>query len=160
MNPLNLIPPQDKILAGCIAAAVVLAGAFSAGWVANGWRLGEQIAKIRREQAESVAAANEAARLKERALNKQLEEARNDAEKRETALRADADSARKSVVSLRDQLAANKRAMSDASAAAVRQYADAVANVFLDCTDKYRELAEEADRISSERQTLIDAWPK
>ena len=38
-----------------IAAALVLAGAFAAGWLAQGWRAGAELAKVRQAHAEVLA---------------------------------------------------------------------------------------------------------
>lgn len=46
-------------------AAVIAALAFSAGWVANGWRQGKTIADMRTEQAEDAATRADAARIEE-----------------------------------------------------------------------------------------------
>lgn len=46
-----------------IAAAVALVLAFSAGWVANGWRLGNTVADVRAEQAEDKTTRAEAVRV-------------------------------------------------------------------------------------------------
>ena len=41
MQLISLIPPQFRLIAvGLLAAAL-----FGAGWLANGWRLGEQLAE-------------------------------------------------------------------------------------------------------------------
>lgn len=111
-------------------------------------------------QAQATQKAEAAARAKEQSMTKQLEDARNEATKRETAIRADADAARRSADSLRDQLAANKRAMSSAAADAVRQYADTLADVFSECAARYTSVAEEADRHASDKRTLMEAWPR
>lgn len=111
-------------------------------------------------QAQAAKKAEAAARAKEQSMTKQLEDARNEAAKRETVIRADADAARRSADSLRDQLAANKRAMSSAAADAARQYADTLADVFSECAERYASVAEEADRHASDKRTLMEAWPQ
>lgn len=153
-----LDPLGSNIRAIAIAAALALT--FAGGWVANGWRLGKEIASIERDQAEAIAIANETARLKERAMSKQVEEARNAATKRETKLRNDATTARKSADGLRDELADIRRQLPDLAADAARQRADTLAQLFRACAAAFGDVAEDADRIASERQTLIEAWPK
>lgn len=151
MNPLAI---------RALAAAICSAVAFGAGWYANGWRLGQQIAKLERDQAEAAEAASEAARLKERAWNNQLEVARNEATKRETAIRADASAARQSADGLRDDLAELRRQLPGLAADACRQRADTLAELFGACTERYSGLAEKADRHVNDAQTLTEAWPK
>ena len=41
-----------------------------------------------------------------------------------------------------------------------RRYVSAIGAVFQDCSNKYRELGQEADRLYNDKQTLINAWPK
>ncbi len=41
-----------------------------------------------------------------------------------------------------------------------RRYLAAVGAIFKDCSDKYRELGQEADRLYNDKQTLIGAWPR
>lgn len=143
-----------------IAAAVALAASFAAGWSWNGSRHDAEIAEMRAENARRNADAQAQARTKEQALTKQLNEARNEATKRETILRADADRAHKSAGGLRDELAELRSRLPELSADACRERADTIAELFGQCSEHYRSLAEAADRIESERQELIDAWPK
>lgn len=160
MNPLSLIPPQYKLLAIGIACAAALTGAFVAGCQVTAWRKDAAIANLKRDHAEAIVIANETARLKERAMSKQVEEARNAATKRETKLRNDATTARKSADGLRDELADIRRQLPDLAADAARQRADTLAQLFRACAAAFGDVAEDADRIASERQTLIEAWPK
>jgi hypothetical protein len=111
-------------------------------------------------QAEADAAANETYRLKERAMSKQVEEARNAATIRETALRRDADGARLAADGLRDDLADLRRQLPQLAADACRQRADTLAELFQQCEGNYRGLAEKADRHVSDVQTLRDGWPR
>lgn len=99
-------------------------------------------------------------RAKELALNKQVEEARNAAVLRETKLQGDAAAARAESGRLRDDLAAFRRNLPGFTEAAIRSYADAASVVLDQCQREYQGLAEQADRIDSDRQTLMDAWPK
>ncbi len=139
---------------------LLLLVAFGAGWAVNGWRLGEQIAEKDRDHAEAIAAATETARLKELSWNKQLEDARNAATQRETALRRDAGRSRDAADGLRGELAEFRRNLPNLANDAVRQRADTLAELFGACTAEYRGVAEAADRITSDRQTLMEAWPK
>ncbi|KIF80767.1 DUF2514 family protein [Noviherbaspirillum autotrophicum] len=144
-----------------ILAQLVGAGfAFGVGWYVNGWRLGQQIAKIERDQVEAAATASETARLKERAWNKQLEDARNEATKREATIRADAAAAHNAADGLRGDIADLRRQLPELAADACRQRADTLADVLSQCTARYSGMAETADRLVNDRQTLIDAWPK
>jgi septal ring factor EnvC (AmiA/AmiB activator) len=142
-----------------IRAAILLA-VFGAGWAVNGWRLGEKVASMQRDQAEATAAENETYRIKERANSKRLEDSRNEAAKRETTIRRDADGARNAADSLRDELAELRRNLPSLAADACRVRADTLAQLFDQCAGNYRGLAEKADRHASDVQTLMDGWPK
>lgn len=155
MNSLSMRP---LVLVVALASAAAFGG--WAAWSVNGWRLGEQITALERDQALTAEAASETARFKERAWSKQLEEARNAATKREATLRADAAAARGAVDGLRGDLAELRRTLPDLAADACRQRADALADVFGQCAARYSELAEKADRLVSDRQSLMDGWPQ
>lgn len=146
----------SRLLILLVGAAI----AFGAGWSAQGWRLGEQIAQTERDHIAAVAAENEAHRLKERALTKRVEDARNESVKRETALRRDAANSRSAALGLRDQLADIRRGIPGLAADAVRERADTLAELFGACAAEYRDMAETADRHASETKTLTDAWPR
>lgn len=51
----NLIPPQYKALAIGIAVVVVIAGAFGAGWTAQGWRKNAEIAELQAQRSNEIA---------------------------------------------------------------------------------------------------------
>ena len=106
------------------------------------------------------AIAKQAALTKERELIRQKEEAQNAASKREIKLE-------KSIVDLRHQLDGMRFAASEQrkriatlSVDAARRVADAGIAVFRECSTEYSTVAVIADKCLSERQTLIDAWPK
>jgi hypothetical protein len=48
----------------------------------------------------------------------------------------------------------------DASAVALRGSIDKLGGLLATCSDRYRDMAEDAERERSAKQTLIDAWPK
>lgn len=143
-----------------VIRAVGIAMVFAAGWMVNGWRLGQQIAGMDRDQAVASEMASEMARLKERYWGKQVEEARNAAQERDTRLRADAERARTESERLRGDLAAIRKQLPSLTDAAVRRYAGVAGELLGECTEKYISLAAEADSIWSERMMLLDAWPK
>lgn len=107
-----------------------------------------------------VLAAEQQARAVEQLMTKKLQEAQNNARKRETTLKRDADAARGAAVSLRDQLAHATRALSGATCDASREYAATVNELFGQCAERYRAVAEQADRHSSDAVMLQEAWPK
>ena len=79
---------------------------------------------------------------------------------REQKIRADARSARAAADGLRAQLATTAREFANYSPAAVVDAAAALTDVLGQCTQRYTELAEAADRHASDIKTMIDSWPK
>jgi hypothetical protein len=61
---------------------------------------------------------------------------------------------------MRDTLSATRGGVPGESTAACTQRADAAADVLAQCAGAYQGLAEVADRLDSDRRTLIEAWPK
>ena len=112
---------------------------------------------VQQEQAAKAEAEN---RRIESERQQKVIEAQNEATKRAKTLQAAADRARAQSDGLRNDLAAIRLQLPGLARDAVNRYADAASVVFGDCSRAYQELAGQADRIASERQTLIDAWPK
>lgn len=155
MNPLSLNPVA--LITGLLLSLLL---GFGAGWKVQAWRHGEQMAKIERDQAAAAETASESARLKERSWNQQLTEARNEATKRETKIRADGDTARRSADGLRNEITTIRRQLPELASDAARQRADAIGGLLADCAEVYRGVAESADRLAKDRQTLMQSWPK
>lgn len=142
---------------------IMLAGAaiaFGGGWAVNGWRLGERIQRIHVDHARAELSAALDAGIRTAELAKQVEDARNEATKREIDNRRAADGARNANERLRDELAELRRSLPDLSTDAVRERADTLAELFAECTARYSGLAEKADRHASDVRTLSDASPK
>ena len=153
--------------------AAALATSFAAGWKVESWRTDAQVQRLmtrhaelqtaaatKAKDAEAAARAAEAKnRATEAALNQQIQDAQNAARTRETVLRRDADAARKSAVGLRDQLSAIRSELAAASSEARADAAVALSLVLEQCSERYRGLAETADRHASDVKTLSDAWP-
>lgn len=153
-----------------IAGAIFAAGAVVGGgvaWTANGWRLGEVIADLKTER-EAVKAAHARdelsaalkAGIRTAELTKQVEDARNDATKREQDLRRSAAGARAAADGLRDELAAIRRSLPELAVDACRVRADTLAELFGQCATRYSELGEKAGRHANDVQALSEAWPK
>lgn len=143
-----------------VAAAIggaVLAGILA--WNVQGWRMGEQIAAIQAQHAEATAKAQSDARATEKALSDKLQEAQNNATKRENKLRNDAAAARRTADGLRDTIYSIRADLPSYSQSAAAKAADTAAELLGVCADAFTGLAEETDRIASDRQTLIEAWP-
>ena len=144
------------------AAVGIVAGAlgFAGGWQTQGWRLGEQISKMKEAQAEAVNVATREARTTESRRFTNVQEAQNAAQKRAQTARLDADRARTELDRLRDELASTRGGVPGESTAACAVRADAGADVLGQCAAAYLDLAAIADRHANDARTLIEAWPK
>jgi hypothetical protein len=144
------------------AAVGIVAGAlgFAGGWQTQGWRLGEQISKMKEAQAEAVNVATREARATESRRFTNVQEAQNAAQKRAQTARLDADRARTELDRLRDQLASARGGVPGESPAACAVRADAGADVLAQCAAAYLSMAGIADRHANDARTLIEAWPK
>ncbi|MBP8183991.1 MAG: DUF2514 family protein, partial [Rhodoferax sp.] len=140
----------------------IVAGAlgFAGGWQTQGWRLGEQISKMKEAQAEAVNVATREARAQESARFKGVQDAQAAAQTRAQVARRDADRARSELDRMRDTLSATRGGVPGESTAACTQRADAAADVLSQCATAYLDLAAIADRHASDARTLIEAWPK
>ena len=144
-----------------ILGLIALIAALSAGvWKLDKSRQAIGYGRAVAEYTAQALKADQAARQREQALQSQVTKAQNDSKVRETKLAADATSARSAANSLRDDLAAVRNSLPSLTRAAVDNYAATASIVFQECADRYSDLAAKADAIASDRQTLIDAWPR
>ena len=129
-------------------------------WNVQGCRLGSEIAALKAQYAAESAKAQADTRARELAFNQRLKDAQDEAAKRETKLRSDAAAARRTVDGLRGTLYEFRASLPGATHSAIVARADTAAELLGACVNEYRSVAEAADRIASDRQTLIDAWPR
>ena len=144
------------------AATAIVAGAlaFGAAWQTQAWRYGKQIAGIQAQHATALASANQKALDDTIKMQRAKDEAIKAAEQRAAKNTAAADSARRAADSLRSTLYSFRASLPGLTKPAAAVAADTAAELLGTCADEYRSVAEAADRIASDRQTLIDAWPK
>ena len=133
---------------------------FLAGWLVNGWRSDAVISGIKTEHAAQVAINASNALERYETMERTKDEAIKAAQERETQFKADAGRAAATADGLRGTLYEFRASLPNAAPATVIARADSVAELLGACADEYRSVAEAADRIASDRQTLIDAWPK
>ena len=144
-------------------AAAAIGGAVIAGalaWNVQGWRLGNEINGIKAQHAAESAKAQADTRAKELAFNQKLQDAQNEATKRETKLRADAATARRAADRLRGALYEFRASLPNASTSALVARADTAAELLGACVSEYRGVAEAADRHAGDALMLQQAWPK
>jgi hypothetical protein len=132
------------------------AGAFIS-WTVNGWRLGETIAKMERDQETALQVATtkalEETERMQNVLNAELQKARDQATKNAavaTRLRVESNG-------LRDQIARGST-ITDSSRPALDAYAETLGNVFSECVREYSEVAGKADAHALDADTLYNTW--
>lgn len=144
-------------------AAAALGGAVLAGvlaWNVQAWRYDAQIAGIKAQRAEAIAAsAKSALRLTEH-YRENADAALRKAEARSAQNKRDADRLRGELDGLRGDLAEVPGRIRNASREAVDQYATTASVVFDQCSRRYSEMAGSAQGHAFDVQTLMDAWPQ
>ncbi len=144
-----------KLLIAGVVAAVILGAA---------WLLYEEGKKVGRNQVtiewnKDQEERDKNTRLQIQKINsttlKELDEAR----KREADLRKDVVAARISSSGMRKQLQQANERIALASSEAVADYARTVNELFQDCTDAYRDVAEKADGHASDAVLLYQTFP-
>jgi hypothetical protein len=132
------------------------AGAFIS-WTVNGWRLGETIAKMERDQETALQVATtkalEETERMQNVLNAELQKARDQAVKNAAV----ADRLRAESNGLRDKIARGS-AITDSARPALDAYTETLGNVFSECVREYTEVAGKADAHALDASTLYNAW--
>lgn len=142
--------------AALLGASIAAVGAYKV----QDWRYTGQINQIKAAQAEAVNTATREARAQESARFKGVQDAQAAAQARAISARRDADAARAAAGSLRDALRTASNGMPGEPASACHERAHAIGELFAQCGAAYQSMAEVADRLDSDRRTLIEAWPK
>lgn len=154
----NLNPSTLAFKAGAIAVAVVVvtgaAYALYSHIEQKGYdrAVAEYDAKALKDQQD----ANEKTQAMQSKLN-EAQNARNEAEKQLAATLA-ANTA--TVNSLRNQLAAANRNLSNYTRTTLIEYGSAVTDILNECSATIVELAAKADGHSNDARLLRDSWPK
>ena len=144
-----------RALVTTVGAALV----FGAGWVANGWRLGQELAELKASHTQELAARDHAAFLVGQTISANYQEALNDAIQEQTRLAGAAAVALRNAGRLRGQLREADVRIATASATAVRDYAATANQLLGSCSDRYTELAAKADGHALDARTCRAAWP-
>lgn len=152
---------EDQITRGDIVspqlliAAIIAAASFGTAWRIQDWRFDAK-EKTHAEQKLAQIQHNAAASIR-RADNVIL--AQNQAAHRTGRLLRDLGSSRTELDRLRAQLAQPVPGAGDTTTACADR-TDPARELFADCAAQLTDMAGKADRINSDRQTLIDAWPR
>ena len=140
------------------ALAAVAIG-FAGGWQTQAWRWDAQLSKLHAQHASESAKAEAATRAQEASFNQRLQDAQNAATKRETKLRTDAATARRTADGLRGTLYEFRASLPNAPTSALIARADTAAELLGACVNEYRGVAEAADRHAGDALMLQQAWP-
>lgn len=138
-------------------ASIVISATI--GWTMNSWRLNGKIDRMIAEHSQALATAGQNAMLEAARLQKQKDEALDEANKIAQRNANAAASARTELDRLRRQLA-NTPSLSSATCASTRDYAATLATVFGECATRIGEMAKDADGHAADSRTLERAWPK
>lgn len=142
-----------------VAAALVLAMAFAAGWVTQGWRAGTALAQLEQQHAQMLAAQHGQALADYQRMEKTKDDAIKAAEQRAAQNRADADRAAAAVDGMRKQLASVPTRIAAATRTAVDEYAATAGELLGACTAEYQWLAGQADGHAADAGLMRAAWP-
>ena len=140
-----------------IAAAVGAALIFGAGWAANGWRLGQDIAQTKLAHTQELAARDAGTFAVAQAITTNYQGALNASIQEQARLAGAA--ATRNAGRLRDQLSEADKRIATASATAVRDYAATASKLLGQCSDRYTELAARADGHALDTRVCRAAWP-
>lgn len=141
--------------------AAVLALAVFAGW--QTLRLADERTQhqtTKTQAAEAYAKAQQRALDETTRLQAQKDKATKDAAKRALKLEADLATARLIGDGLRDDLAASRLQLSEASRDSLNQYTSTLSVVLAECVRSLESMAAKADGHAADARTLIEAWPK
>ena len=140
----------DYLVAAIIGAAV-------AGFAA--WEVQDaRIARIKTQYAEAQGQATAQAMATTAQMQKDKDDAIQQAQERAQQNAAAAAAARRAADGLRAQLASAQR-IASATPAAVAEYATTSGELLAECGAEITELAAKADGHANDVRTLIEAWP-
>lgn len=143
-------------MTGYLAAALI--GAALAGFTA--WEAQEaRIARLKMQHAEAHAQAAAQALAATAQMQKDKDDAIQQAQERAAQNAAAAAAARRTADSLREQLSTAQQRIASASAASVAEYAATASAVLGECIGEYQALAEKADGHASTVRLMQDSWP-
>jgi len=154
---LDLSPVQFRLAAYAAVCAVL----FGAGWIAQGWRLNEQIAQIEADQAQALTAAIQQARAEEQRRQVALEGIRKDANEQIAIAVADAAAADTAAVGLQqqvDRLAARRCPASTAGSPAADHAGLLLADLLGRIDKRAGELAAYGDRARIAGNACVKAY--
>lgn len=153
---LNLIP----LYARWIALAALCAALVGFGYVRGMKHVKAEWNAEKVAQQEESRKEEKINRAKELSYQQKVIEAQNANQDRIKKLQTIIANTRSESDGLRNDLATINSRLSTASEDAIIKFTRTTTELLAECTERYSSMAWKADVIWSERQTLIDAWPK
>jgi hypothetical protein len=144
---------------------ILIIGAMALGAVIAAHDFLEHERDIGRQEVQArwdhqVAIDKAAAAAQTAAWQSQLQAATTDGAKREETIRSLAASSAAAAGGLRDAVAKINGAVPNYTADALRTLTSTYGQLLEECAGRHREVAEEAERLNSEKRILIEAWPR
>lgn len=150
--------PYRLLVELAVVGAVALYGSYRIHlFLLHERQLGAQ--KVQQEWDSQKARDEKAAAEREALWNARIQDANTHANAREQTIRALAAAAGNSDVRLRDTLEAIRRSVPTATPETLGRTVTTLSTVLQECTGRYRELAEKADRHASDVKKFEEAWP-
>lgn len=148
-----------------LVAEIVVLGALAIGAVVGIHLFLEHERDIGRAEVQAlwdrqVAADKEAARVRTAEMAGQVSAAVTDGVKRDETIQKLASATAAASGGLRDAVAKIDRGVPDYSGDALRALTGTYGQLLAECVGRRAEVAGEAERLNSEKRTLIEAWPK
>jgi hypothetical protein len=116
--------------------------------------------EVRAEYAEKLRLAKDAADKREEELRGQVADAITKGNQREETIRTLATANSTATQRMRDTITSVSNSLSSLSADALRSLASTYGNIYTKCDGERSGFATEAERLNSEKRTLIESWPK
>ena len=114
-------------------------------------------------RAQALQRMSEQLRQTEQGYAQQLAKAHNEFTEKSKQITADAERARHAANGLRNELATARARLPAAGTdpeRTVAEYASTVSNLLEHCTERYRDVADKADRHAADAEMMRDAWPR
>ena len=142
-----------------LAGLALLVGAFFSGWTTQGWHRDSLEKSHATAQYESNLESERLARRSDTARAERVLAAQNASAIRERDIRSVVDLVRGERNGLQQELAAAQARLPTLPHQACIDRAAALSSIFDQCTGRYSDVAERADRHVNDIQTLNDSWP-
>lgn len=143
------------VIPSWLPVALVALVAFGGAWKIQSWRMDAMETQYLKAERD----AKDEARKQEQAWNTRFRNAINQGIEREKTYRSHATTARAAADSMRVQLDANQRKLSELTKDALVLRASTYSDIFGACVTEYQRVAEEADRHINDKIVLRDAFP-